>query len=75
MGSIQSTYHGCSVGVRTIPVPRTQRNVRSVSYRWNDAHATAITTIVPAAYRALIGSTKVSSRSVNGPFMNHQCSE
>ena len=74
MGSIQSTYQGCSVGVRIIPAPSTQKRARSGRYRCHIVHAITTSTRAPAAYRGAIAPGSAASRSVNGPFMNHQCS-
>ena len=55
-----------------MPAPRIQKSARSGRYRCHVVHATTPRTSAPAAYRAAIGPGSTASRSVNGPFMNHQ---
>ena len=57
-----------------MPAPRIQKSARSGRYRCHVVHATTPSTSAPAAYRAAIGPGSMASRSVNGPFMNHQFS-
>jgi len=73
-GSIHSTYQGCSVGVSSMPAPRTQNSARSGRNRLNVAQATTARTMAAAAYRGANGPGITDSMRLNGPSMKRQCS-